>query len=182
MADTIQGPSSYLDFAGLRQLRGKAHGDSASAARETSQQFEGLFIQMMLKSMRDATPKSDFLNSSAMDTYQDLYDKEISTQFAKRGVLGIGDMLTRQLGRAQAAVMDPGSLAKPAGMVHGAGSGATGTGFPLTVKRPDLPLQPPARVLHIARPLDGGLPLKIAVPAVVGQEPLPVRAPGTTNE
>ena len=181
MADNVQGPTSYLDFAGLRQLRGKAHGDGASAARETSQQFEAMFIQMMMKSMRDATPKSDFMKSDATDTYQELYDKEISTQMAKRGAFGIGDMLTRQLAQVQPSVRDACNLSKPIGMANGSANGATGDGISLTVKRPDLPLQQPARFLVITRPSEAGLPLKHPAPQG-GHEPVQVRAPATTNE
>ena len=46
--------SSHNDFQGLAKLRAKAQEDQMSAAREVGQQFEAFFIQMMLKSMRDA--------------------------------------------------------------------------------------------------------------------------------
>jgi flagellar protein FlgJ len=45
--------SSYLDFDGLGQLKGQARQDAKSAIRETAQQFEALFLQMMMKSMRE---------------------------------------------------------------------------------------------------------------------------------
>jgi len=159
MTDSVQSPTSYLDFAGLGQLRGKAHGDSASAAKETGQQFEAMFIQMMMKSMRAATPKSDFLQSSSMDTYEELYDKEISMQMAKRGALGIGDMFSRQGTQVQLAPLDAANLSKPAGMAQGTTTSVTGEGMPLTVKQPELPIQKPARIFVIARPQEGGLPL-----------------------
>ena len=54
---------SYLDFEGLGQLRGQARKDGKAALRETAQQFEGMFLQMMLKSMREATAKSDLVES-----------------------------------------------------------------------------------------------------------------------
>ena len=159
MTDSVQSPTSYLDFTGLGQLRGKAHGDSASAAKETGQQFEAMFIQMMMKSMRAATPKSDFLQSTSMDTYEELYDKEISMQMAKRGALGIGDMFSRQSAHEQPAALDAANLSKPAGMAQGTSAAATGIGMPLTVKQPELPIQKPARIFVIARPQEGGLPL-----------------------
>ena len=43
---------SYMDFSGLGELRGKAQQNQDKALKESAQQFEGLFIQMMLKSMR----------------------------------------------------------------------------------------------------------------------------------
>ena len=47
-------PNSYLDFDGLGQLKGQARTDAKSAIKETAQQFEALFLQMMMKSMRDS--------------------------------------------------------------------------------------------------------------------------------
>ena len=91
---------SYLDFAGLGELRGKAQQNDDQALRETAQQFEALFIQMMLKSMRDANNvmKSDLVESQAAETYEGMYDKEMSVQMSKRNTLGMADMLVRQLG------------------------------------------------------------------------------------
>ena len=90
---------SYLDFAGLGELRGKAQKNDDQALRETAQQFEGLFIQMMLKSMRDASNviKGDLVDSKAAETFEGMYDKEMSVQMAKRNTLGLADMLVRQL-------------------------------------------------------------------------------------
>ncbi len=45
---------SYMDFSGLGELRGKAAQNQDKALKETAQQFEGIFIQMMTKSIREA--------------------------------------------------------------------------------------------------------------------------------
>jgi len=72
---------SYLDFSGLGELRGKAQRNDDSALRETAQQFEAMFIQMMLKSMRDASNemKSDLVQSDAAETFEGMYDKDWPT-------------------------------------------------------------------------------------------------------
>jgi flagellar protein FlgJ len=95
-------PRSYLDFDGLGQLKGQARQDAKAATRETAQQFEGLFIQMMMKSMREATPKSELSESSAKDTFEGMFDKEVATQMAKRNTLGIADMLVKNMPVAEA--------------------------------------------------------------------------------
>ena len=71
--------------------------------RETAQQFEALFIQMMLKSMREANNvmKSDLVQSEAMETFEGLYDKEMSVQMSKRNNLGLADSLVRQVSQMQ---------------------------------------------------------------------------------
>ncbi len=84
---------SYLDFEGLGQLKGQAHKDSKAALRETAQQFEGMFLQMMMKSMRESTAKSDLVESSGAETFEGMFDKEVSVQLAKRNMMGVADML-----------------------------------------------------------------------------------------
>ena len=88
---------SYLDFGGLGALKGKARTDAKSATRETAQQFEAMFLQMMMKTMRDATPKSDLVESAARDTFEGMFDKEVSVSMAKRNALGLADMLVKHM-------------------------------------------------------------------------------------
>ena len=95
-------PSSYLDFDGLGQLKGQARTDAKGAIRETAQQFEALFLQMMMKSMRDASFKSDLVESGGKETFEAMFDKEVSVQLAKRNSLGLADMLVRNLESQQA--------------------------------------------------------------------------------
>ena len=90
---------SYLDFEGLGKLRGQARQDGKAALRETAQQFEGMFLQMMLKSMREATVKSDLVESSGAETFEAMFDKEVSVQLAKRNMMGVADMLVQNQSR-----------------------------------------------------------------------------------
>jgi len=88
---------SYLDFSGLGELRGQAQQNQDKALKESAQQFEGLFIQMMMKSMRDAsaTMKDEENQSSGMDTFENMFDKEISVQMAKRSAMGVADFMAK---------------------------------------------------------------------------------------
>jgi flagellar protein FlgJ len=90
---------SYNDFTALGELRGKAQRNEAGAMRESAEQFEALFIQMMLKSMREASSamKSDLLHNNAQETFEGMYDKEISLQMAKRNALGFSDVVIKNL-------------------------------------------------------------------------------------
>ena len=101
MSDFINtnSPRSYSDFAALGELRGKAQRNEAGALRESAQQFEALFIQMMLKSMRQASDvmKSEMFQSNALETFQGMYDKEISMQMAQRNSLGFADVVVKQM-------------------------------------------------------------------------------------
>ena len=88
---------SYMDFSGLGELRGQAQQNQDKALKETAQQFEGMFIQMLMKSMREANaPMKDEDNQShAMETFEGMFDKEVSLQMSRRGTLGVGDFLER---------------------------------------------------------------------------------------
>ncbi len=88
---------SYLDFGGLGKLKGQARTDAKSATRETAQQFEAMFLQMMMKTMRDASPKSDLVESAGKDTFEAMFDKEVSMSMAKRNALGLADMLVKHM-------------------------------------------------------------------------------------
>jgi len=107
MSDFINTNSakSYSDFSALGELRGKAQRNEAGALRESAQQFEALFIQMMLKSMREASDvmKSDMFQSNALETFQGMYDKEISMQMAQRNSLGFADVVVKQMTANQVA-------------------------------------------------------------------------------
>ena len=94
---------SYLDFDGLGKLKGQARSDAKAATRETAQQFEAMFLQMMMKSMRDATPKSELNESSAADTFEAMFDKEVSVAMSKRNTLGLADMLVKHMPDASSA-------------------------------------------------------------------------------
>ena len=95
-------PNSYLDFDGLGQLKGQARTDAKSAIKQTAQQFEALFLQMMMKSMRESIVKSEMSESSTMETFEGMFDKEVSVQLAKKNTLGLADMLVKNLEQQQA--------------------------------------------------------------------------------
>lgn len=88
----------YTDFHGLAQLKGQAHNKSPEATRQVAQKFESMFLQMALKSARQATIKSDLMNSSQADTYRDMYDQQMALELGKRTNLGLSAMLEKQLG------------------------------------------------------------------------------------
>jgi Rod binding domain-containing protein len=58
-----------------------------------------MFVQMIFKSMREAneTMKSDLLNSSNADTFEQMYHDELSQVMAQQGVFGLGDWLVEQV-------------------------------------------------------------------------------------
>jgi len=91
---------TYTDLNGLASLKKNAGSPQAIAA--VAQQVDALFMQMMLKSMRDASADVGEAQSNEMGMYQDMFDKQIALSLSKHQGLGLGAQLTRQL-TAQAA-------------------------------------------------------------------------------
>jgi flagellar protein FlgJ len=98
MADGLQTAAVYTDFQGLDALRRDAHDQSPEALRKVAQQFEALFTQMMLKSMRDASPGDELFGSEETKFYQGMFDQQIALELASKGSMGLADLLVRQLG------------------------------------------------------------------------------------
>ena len=86
------------DARSLDQLRQAAKQDPAKAVRQVATQFEALFMQMVLKSMREATPKSGLFDSSEQETYTGMLDAQLAQKIATGGT-GLADVIARQLSR-----------------------------------------------------------------------------------
>lgn len=90
----------YTDPHGLAGLRREARQNSPGAIREAAKQFEAVFVQMMLKSMRAATSSDGggIMDSDQSLLYRDMYDQQIALSMAQQGKLGLADTIARQLG------------------------------------------------------------------------------------
>ena len=124
--------SSYLDFASLTALRGQAAGGERQALRKAAEQFEAHFLQETLKAMRQTIVKSELTESDSADLYEDLMDKEVAQQMARRGGVGLANMLERQLIQRQAQTLPSTEDALKA------------RAFPLNPTSPALPVAAPA--------------------------------------
>jgi peptidoglycan hydrolase FlgJ len=85
-----------LDLKGVNELRQAARENSPEALKATAKQFEALFMNMVLKSMRDATPQDGMFDSQQSKMYTSMLDQQVSQSLASRGV-GLAEVLIRQL-------------------------------------------------------------------------------------
>jgi len=76
--------------------------DKKSKLFEQCQEFESVFVKMMLKEMRKSVDKSDALISGgwAENIYSDMLDDEYSRSIAKKAGFGLADQLYKQLSKA----------------------------------------------------------------------------------
>jgi flagellar protein FlgJ len=107
-ADT-SAASTYTDINALAAL--KRDPNSAQSISAVAEQVEALFLQMMLKSMRDASSAEE-TDSNEMGMYQDMFDKQVALSISQHADLGIGRLLKRQL-QQKAAPAAPSAAGSP---------------------------------------------------------------------
>ncbi|MBL4742752.1 MAG: flagellar assembly peptidoglycan hydrolase FlgJ [Idiomarina sp.] len=92
---------AVLDNHSLDALRKEAFGDNQEAAlREAAKQFEAIFLNMVLGSMRkanDVFAEGNMLNSRYGNMYRDMYDQQLTSELSSQGSLGLADMMVKQL-------------------------------------------------------------------------------------
>ncbi|GAB2798542.1 flagellar assembly peptidoglycan hydrolase FlgJ [Halomonas shantousis] len=85
-----------LDMQGMQRLKHTAKTAPEKGVQEAARQFEAVFLQMMLKSMRDASPQSGLLNSQQSQFYTSMQDQQWAQHLAGRG-LGLAEQIVSQL-------------------------------------------------------------------------------------
>jgi peptidoglycan hydrolase FlgJ len=119
--------AAVTDFGQFATLRRGAEQNDPAVLRQVAGQFEALFIESMLKNMRDTSfAEGLFGNSDQHEMYQGMLDQQLSVEMASGRGMGLAEMLVRQLGgEAGAAPITAGGLpgdfrlpaARPAGAV-----------------------------------------------------------------
>ncbi len=87
-----------IDGKSMDDLQLMAKQKPDEALRKVAQQFEALFMHMLLKSMREATPKDGLLDSQQTQFFTQMYDQQLAQHISTKGI-GIADMMVQQLTR-----------------------------------------------------------------------------------
>lgn len=156
---------SIFDTQALGALKGGLRKGDAQALKATAQQFEAVFLQMILKSMRAATPQDGLLDSEQTRFYQEMLDSQLSQVMAAKGGMGLAAVIERQLSR-------PDAVAAP----------DNETGLPLAPPARWLPAAPAQRALPLPAdklapqlPLDSS-PVRPALPTQSSVSDVPAQA------
>lgn len=88
------------DVKGMGALRQQAKEGSPEALKGAAKQFEAMFLGMVMKSMRDASPQDGMLDNQQTKTFTAMLDQQTSQNLANKGV-GLADVLVRQLSQTQ---------------------------------------------------------------------------------
>ena len=98
--------SAAWDAQSLNELKAKAGQDPAANIRPVARQVEGMFVQMMLKSMREALPKDGVFSSDSTRLYTSMYDQQIAQQMTAGKGLGLAEMMVKQMTQGQGQPAD----------------------------------------------------------------------------
>lgn len=92
-----------FDVQSAQDLRTQFQKDPKEGLKAAAQQFETLFLQMVLKSMRDAAPQDGLLNSDQSRFYTGLLDQQMAQNISSTGGgVGFAKLIEQQLGRHMA--------------------------------------------------------------------------------
>jgi len=99
-AEDLNANRFVLDLKASADLRSKIKQDPQAGLKQAAQQFEGMLLQMMLKSMRDATPQDSLMESDQTRFFTSILDQQLAQNLSTQGDLGFAAQIEQQLGRA----------------------------------------------------------------------------------
>ena len=91
------------DLGSINKMREAIASGDEEVLQEAAQQFEAIFVQMMLKSMRKAqdalADENSPFNSQQVKFYRDMHDQQLAADLTAGGGLGLADIIVKQLGQ-----------------------------------------------------------------------------------
>lgn len=96
MSDLMSMSGAAYETQSLNKLKLAVQKDPQAHIAEVAKQFEGVFVQMMLKSMRSALPQDGLLSSDQTRLYTSMYDQQIAQNMSAKG-LGMAEMMVKQM-------------------------------------------------------------------------------------
>ena len=154
-----------LDVQGVDALRRTVRASPQEGAKQAAKQFEVMFMQMVLKSMREATPAEGMFGSQQEKMYTSMLDQQLAQNLSGRG-LGLAEAMFVQLNRGTGGDALPG----PAGARADSASGMR----PELAARPAAPPLPgPAASMSAGKVADLSVYETTAAQAMLSRSALP---------
>jgi flagellar protein FlgJ len=113
--------NSVYDLQNLDALRKRGLGNDESALRAAAEQFEAIFMNMMLKSMRQANAAFEAdnpMSSRHVKYFRDMHDNQLNSELSSQGSLGLADLMVQQLSPTKTGNHTPADFL-PVGRVNG---------------------------------------------------------------
>ena len=96
LSSKTESQSMAIDSNALNGLKRVAQDNSPEAIKKVAKQFEAVFVNMVLKSMREATSQDSPFDNEQSRTFTSMLDQQLSQNMSEKGI-GLADVLTRQL-------------------------------------------------------------------------------------
>lgn len=135
---TVNTDNSFaLDVQGVADLRLKAKTDPDAALKGAAKQFEAVFMQMLMKSMRDTVGEDSMFDSEDTKQYTAMLDQQLSQSLSGKG-LGLAEAMVRQLRGSAMATGNQGPTGSGGSSMGAAmaAAAASSAGSPPTSLRP----------------------------------------------
>lgn len=98
-----------------KYLKAASDGNNKEELKKVCKDFEGIFLNMMLKQMRATVQRSDLTQSDmGRDVFEGMLDEKLMDEASKGKGVGLADTLYRQLSRAMGNQYTPESVTKAA--------------------------------------------------------------------
>lgn len=98
-----------MDAQSLVQLRAQARQSPDQALKAAAQQFESVFLNMMIKSMREATPQDGMFDSEQTRMFTGMLDQQLAQNMAHKGI-GLAEIMVKQLSHTMKTEGQPASV------------------------------------------------------------------------
>lgn len=85
----------YTDLNSLAKLKTEARKESPEALKETAKQFEAVFLNHVLKTMRETKLADGILDNDQSKFYGEMYDQQLASNLA--GSVGLADLIVKQM-------------------------------------------------------------------------------------
>ncbi|KAF0205841.1 MAG: flagellar protein [Gallionellaceae bacterium] len=96
-----------LGTQSLEKLRLQAKQSPDQALKGAAQQFEQVFLNMMLKSMREATPQEGMFDNEQTKMFTGMLDQQLAQSMSSGQGVGLAAVMVRQLQHSSMAGVDP---------------------------------------------------------------------------
>lgn len=96
-----------LGAQSLDKLRLQAKQSPDQALKGAAQQFEQVFLNMMLKSMREATPQEGMFDNEQTKMFTGMLDQQLAQSMSSGQGVGLAAVMVRQLQHSSMAGVDP---------------------------------------------------------------------------
>lgn len=96
--NSVSNSDFFADFSSLSQLKSQAQTDPNAALKQVAEQFESIFLNMLLKNMRSTNEAigGSLFNSTQTKQYQEMMDSQLAQTLSKSGGVGLADALIRE--------------------------------------------------------------------------------------